>query len=111
MSAFFFSSRRRHTSLQGDWSSDVCSSDLSATARRSAATLATWYVDHIEQIVDELTAAGVEFARYDEFEHDARGIKIGRASCRERVEGQAGGVRVIINKVARYVGVRVAPGD
>src|SRR5205807_5365412 len=27
---FFFSSRRRHTSLQGDWSSDVCSSDLVA---------------------------------------------------------------------------------
>src|ERR1022692_1215615 len=26
---FFFSSRRRHTRLQGDWSSDVCSSDLS----------------------------------------------------------------------------------
>src|SRR6516162_6446614 len=24
---FFFSSRRRHTILQGDWSSDVCSSD------------------------------------------------------------------------------------
>src|SRR5205807_7161188 len=28
---FFFSSRRRHTRLQGDWSSDVCSSDLSST--------------------------------------------------------------------------------
>src|SRR5574337_1922470 len=27
---FFFSSRRRHTSLSGDWSSDVCSSDLIA---------------------------------------------------------------------------------
>src|SRR5256885_4820355 len=27
---FFFSSRRRHTRLQGDWSSDVCSSDLKA---------------------------------------------------------------------------------
>src|SRR5256885_4858061 len=27
---FFFSSRRRHTRLQGDWSSDVCSSDLIA---------------------------------------------------------------------------------
>src|SRR5574341_2357837 len=27
-SSFFFSSRRRHTSLVGDWSSDVCSSDL-----------------------------------------------------------------------------------
>src|SRR5256885_9692042 len=26
----FFSSRRRHTRLQGDWSSDVCSSDLAS---------------------------------------------------------------------------------
>src|SRR5690348_8187080 len=28
---FFFSSRRRHTSWTGDWSSDVCSSDLRVT--------------------------------------------------------------------------------
>src|SRR5256885_9817791 len=38
MFVFFFSSRRRHTRLQGDWSSDVCSSDLgrqgAAGARR-----------------------------------------------------------------------------
>src|SRR5258706_3860438 len=27
-SCFFFSSRRRHTRLVSDWSSDVCSSDL-----------------------------------------------------------------------------------
>src|SRR5262249_57334921 len=27
-SMFFFSSRRRHTRLVSDWSSDVCSSDL-----------------------------------------------------------------------------------
>src|SRR5688500_19119830 len=26
----FFSSRSRHTRLQGDWSSDVCSSDLTS---------------------------------------------------------------------------------
>src|SRR5690606_39984314 len=26
--SFFFSSRRRHTSFSRDWSSDVCSSDL-----------------------------------------------------------------------------------
>src|SRR6266446_570862 len=32
MSFFFFSSRRRHTRLQGDWSSDVCSSDLGGVA-------------------------------------------------------------------------------
>src|SRR5256885_11971572 len=31
-SLFFFSSRRRHTRLQGDWSSDVCSSDLFSPA-------------------------------------------------------------------------------
>src|SRR5256885_7172109 len=31
---FFFSSRRRHTRLQGDWSSDVCSSDLIWTEYR-----------------------------------------------------------------------------
>src|SRR5256885_6219243 len=30
---FFFSSRRRHTRLQGDWSSDVCSSDLQPQER------------------------------------------------------------------------------
>src|SRR5437764_9878860 len=28
---FFFSSRRRHTRYIGDWSSDVCSSDLAST--------------------------------------------------------------------------------
>src|SRR5215467_8489724 len=32
---FFFSSRRRHTRLQGDWSSDVCSSDLPSIARNA----------------------------------------------------------------------------
>src|SRR5205807_9164481 len=31
--AFFFSSRRRHTRLQGDWSSDVCSSDLTLSPK------------------------------------------------------------------------------
>src|ERR1017187_10777188 len=31
-SLFFFSSRRRHTRYIGDWSSDVCSSDLIAAA-------------------------------------------------------------------------------
>src|SRR5256885_4304646 len=31
---FFFSSRRRHTRLQGDWSSDVCSSDLHGSSAR-----------------------------------------------------------------------------
>jgi catechol 2,3-dioxygenase-like lactoylglutathione lyase family enzyme len=46
----------------------------SETAGQSSATLATWYVDDIDQIVDELTAAGVKFTRYEDFVHDARGI-------------------------------------
>src|SRR5690348_18197580 len=31
---FFFSSRRRHTRWTGDWSSDVCSSDLDRARAR-----------------------------------------------------------------------------
>src|SRR5256885_2888146 len=38
---FFFSSRRRHTRLQGDWSSDVCSSDLLACPISDPAEIAT----------------------------------------------------------------------
>src|SRR5437879_7915524 len=36
---FCFSSRRRHTRYIGDWSSDVCSSDLVVVALRGAAAL------------------------------------------------------------------------
>src|SRR2546426_4903340 len=39
MIRFFFSSRRRHTRLQGDWSSDVCSSDLYRCHTERHATL------------------------------------------------------------------------
>ena len=46
----------------------------SDTAGKSQATLATWYVEDLDQIVGELSAAGVEFARYDQFEHDVNGI-------------------------------------
>src|SRR5699024_11658327 len=34
---FFFSSRRRHTSSKRDWSSDVCSSDLTRLSIRPSA--------------------------------------------------------------------------
>src|SRR5256885_10010117 len=42
---FFFSSRRRHTRLQGDWSSDVCSSDLGWRY---------WYYGADYKLVDQL---------------------------------------------------------
>src|SRR5215210_8438235 len=35
MCFFFFSSRRRHTRYIGDWSSDVCSSDLAGSCWRT----------------------------------------------------------------------------
>src|SRR6267142_2558756 len=41
VSFFFLSSRRRHTSLTCDWSSDVCSSDLSTDAVTVVEPLAT----------------------------------------------------------------------
>src|SRR5438093_11165646 len=71
---FFFSSRRRHTRLVSDWSSDVCSSDLGrvhegvGSASSPASRLST--------------RAGIGRS------------KIGRASCRERVQraGAGGGV-------------------
>jgi len=46
----------------------------SATAGQSPTTFATWYVDDIDQVVEELADVGVEFVRYGEYEHDARGI-------------------------------------
>src|SRR5256885_11075678 len=53
---FFFSSRRRHTRLQGDWSSDVCSSDLKAatsllTERHGTKDFFVWNSDQIRQAI------------------------------------------------------------
>jgi catechol 2,3-dioxygenase-like lactoylglutathione lyase family enzyme len=50
-------------------------------AGRSTATLATWYVDDVEQMVDELTSNGVTFEQYEgvlesgfDYGTDERGI-------------------------------------
>jgi catechol 2,3-dioxygenase-like lactoylglutathione lyase family enzyme len=43
-------------------------------AGESTATLATWYVDDVERVVDELVANGVTFARYEGLAADDRGI-------------------------------------
>src|SRR6266536_4561602 len=49
---FFFSSRRRHTRSTRDWSSDVCSSDLTAegdpVAKDAALIAAAQRVEHYE---------------------------------------------------------------
>jgi catechol 2,3-dioxygenase-like lactoylglutathione lyase family enzyme len=45
-----------------------------ANAGQSNATLATWYVDDVGRVVDELTPKGVTFERYEGLEADERGI-------------------------------------
>src|SRR5205807_4186308 len=90
-SAFFFSSRRRHTRLQGDWSSDVCSSDLPGRRCRRRTTSLAW-VGCVAYTPELATWFGDDIAfRGDSRQIDLAGLpKIGRASCRERVESPAG---------------------
>src|SRR5256885_5041135 len=88
---FFFSSRRRHTRLQGDWSSDVCSSDLFSSEEDVAITWApaafancsanseTLPVPRISTVSPGLTLP------YTTKALQAVTPEIGRASCRERV--------------------------
>src|SRR5258706_8996141 len=44
MECFFFSSRRRHTRLVSDWSSDVCSSDLALRLMLPLELVMSWKV-------------------------------------------------------------------
>src|SRR5256885_8949613 len=87
---FFFSSRRRHTRLQGDWSSDVCSSDLITAGAGNL-----WVTENAKNKIARITTGGT----VTEFTGASHGrptgitfgpdgnlwYKIGRASCRGRV--------------------------
>src|SRR5699024_11929684 len=69
---FFFSSRRRHTRSKRDWSSDVCSSDLTSSNNAvvpEGRALATFAYSPLRNCQALLRSAA----------------EIGRASCRERV--------------------------
>src|SRR5205807_6466279 len=100
---------RRHTSLQGDWSSDVCSSDLSVAAPDSARNQDLGMVEHrlfltadAPRRIQGLARHAVLFPEVtvilgdprlpDPVKRDGRfNEEIGRASCRERVESGGGG--------------------
>src|SRR2546430_13145495 len=87
---FFFSSRRRHTIFDCDWSSDVCSSDLAQFLRDHLASLraakplslaarpASITDVRLYNVGASLTRSGIRIV-------GSTGSKIGRASCRERV--------------------------
>src|SRR5687768_18349486 len=78
---FFFSSRRRHTRCSRDWSSDVCSSDLSRA--RTAGWVFTPRDVFELKTVRRLADVAVPLTEQDDV---ADRDEIGRASCRERVE-------------------------
>src|SRR5438045_9328982 len=83
---FFFSSRRRHTRCLSDWSSDVCSSDLSAYIDRrcpvAGSTTTTW------PAASARSTARLQGRVGGAARPSASSPEIGRASCRERVETQ-----------------------
>src|SRR5437016_6481712 len=56
VSLFFFSSRRRHTILVSDWSSDVCSSDLNCIAhgRRKFVEVAENFPEECRYVLKQL---------------------------------------------------------
>src|SRR5207248_6031676 len=94
---FFFSSRRRHTRSYGDWSSDVCSSDLSREplewfSASQGGVLCRECAEHDAGRVsppaikwlDDLSR--VDLLGAGDMTPDAEiRREIGRASCRERV--------------------------
>src|SRR5207248_5852611 len=92
---FFFSSRRRHTRSYGDWSSDVCSSDLEAQhqmiepqnekARGGTDDQVQLYAGVAAEKRDEPEQGGT-FGAGDDQPAEDLADEIGRASCRERVE-------------------------
>src|SRR5206468_9600015 len=91
---FFFSSRRRHTISDRDWSSDVCSSDLiELLGRAGAGELAQAAQRNLDVAGAELdlVVEVLELALVPDLHRAKIAVaEIGRASCRERVEISVG---------------------
>src|SRR5205085_6922872 len=88
---FFFSSRRRHTRFDCDWSSDVCSSDLiDAVEPREADCLEHVAGTRRDGRAKAKKGIGAVGERGRDFAGNRENLppflkEIGRASCRERV--------------------------
>src|SRR5690606_41141625 len=92
----FFSSRRRHTRFSRDWSSDVCSSDLTQiincetevlNEKFSISSVTFLMVLCSDLYISFVGSSSVTFrplsSKYN--------LQIGRASCRESVYGSVDG--------------------
>src|SRR2546426_6598607 len=91
---FFVSSRRRHTRLQGDWSSDVCSSDLIPPEASKQLHLGAYRNANTRML--RSLGRDMGFDSIGDWPQaaalatyldrlDRENSQIGRASCRERV--------------------------
>src|SRR2546426_4026875 len=88
---FFFSSRRRHTRLQGDWSSDVCSSDLNATVAMNVtaprAPMDYFFEHHSATLVFFIHQGGgtleTMFGPIEFRKGDRKSVRVGK-ECRSR---------------------------
>src|SRR5438309_7202509 len=93
---FFFSSRRRHTRWNCDWSSDVCSSDLNLCFEGPRTPLVDWNLAAIGnpriELVGWLPSLSIEGGPPPD-QLTGPDDEIGRASCRERGEIGVGGRR------------------
>src|SRR5699024_11687792 len=77
---FFFSSRRRHTRSKRDWSSDVCSSDLTKEERK----IDFDYVQNIPIIKDSLASIACDV--YESYPVGDHTLYIGKdlhVACKE----------------------------
>src|SRR2546430_9347915 len=91
LTTFFFSSRRRHTRFDCDWSSDVCSSDLNSfyfTNNPFFKNKMVFYNtgSNGKQIYTvDMKSKAVEQVTHQRASMSGELVEIGRASCRERV--------------------------
>src|SRR5688572_7323580 len=95
-SCFFFSSRRRHTSFDCDWSSDVCSSDLAAGDGDGGALLDQALGGHGEVLeagdgdADDAVVGHLEAAQGPH--GDGAHVDGGERCVHDAVDGAAGGL-------------------
>src|SRR5437879_1439712 len=65
---FFFSSRRRHTRYIGDWSSDVCSSDLDLLSPHYSPVPRYWDEHPLTSEIDEIACGSFRHREPPEIE-------------------------------------------
>src|SRR5256885_1583842 len=117
---FFFSSRRRHTRLQGDWSSDVCSSDLrlkqqadtvkaTESVQRAQATVAGRYagsqtrvqsaLDSLERIKQKQAERGARMESAAELARDSSEDALDAKLRAAGITPQAGNAQSVLERL------------